>query len=687
MCGIVGIVSLDPRGTVDEARLERMRDALRHRGPDGEGLFAEGPVGLGMRRLAIVDVAGGRQPMANEDGTVHIVFNGEIYNHAALRPGLEARGHRYRTRSDTETILHLYEEEGERCVERLQGMFAFAVWDGARRRLLLARDRLGIKPLYYARTDDELLFASEIKAILAAGPIRPAFNEAVLPEFLATRFVSGEETFFRGVRKLLPGRTLSWSLADGVSERSYWRLPPGMDDSRVTLEERAAQVRARLAAAVRSHLMSDVPLGLFLSGGIDSSALAALMAPMVREPIRTFAVGFADPGANELAYARLAAASVGAEHREVTVSPEEFFDVLPRLIWHEDEPIAFPSSVPLYFVSRLARDHVKVVLTGEGADELFLGYNRYRVTAWNERLGRAYESLLRRAPRGEVRRLVRRLPGPARRYAERTFLAHPSGPRDLFYENFAVFPAWLQGDLLADQGLLAARDPYAEALRFYAEAPGAVLDRMSHADLQTYLVELLMKQDQMSMAASIESRVPFLDHEFVEHVAAIPGRYKVRGFSTKVVLRAAVRDLVPREILRRRKMGFPTPVGRWLRGPFWPIAEELVLGPRALRRGFFKSAALRRLAAEHRSGGHDHGDRLWLLMNLELWQRVVLEGENLDTVMTPRSVSVARSAGGISPRPSRYFPPGRCRDLPDDIPRRRTDHRDASLENGGREAR
>jgi asparagine synthase (glutamine-hydrolysing) len=635
MCGIVGIVKLNPEEAVEEARLKRMRDVLRHRGPDGEGLLIDGPVGLGMRRLSIVDVAGGHQPMANEDETVWIVYNGEVYNHADLRPGLERHGHSYRTRSDTETILHLYEEEGERCVERLQGMFAFAIWDRVRGRVLLARDRLGIKPLYYAFTDHELLFASEIKAILAGGSVRPALNQTILPEFLATGFTAGPETFFRGVRKLLPGRTLSWSPAEGFAERRYWQLPVNLDDSPKTLEERASEVRARLEAAVRSHLMSDVPLGLFLSGGIDSSGLAALMAPMVREPIRTFAVGFSDPEANELAYARLAARSVGAEHREVVVSSAEFFDALPQLVWHEDEPIAFPSSVPLYFVSRLAREHVKVVLTGEGADELFLGYNRYRVTAWNERLGRAYWALTPRALRGKVRGLTRRLPKPLRRYVGRTFLALEPGHRALFYENFAAFPTIVQPPLLADPGLLAGRDPYAEGLRCYEEAAGGPLERMSHADLQTYLVELLMKQDQMSMAASVESRVPYLDHLFVEHVTAIPGRFKLRGWQTKAVLRAALRDLVPREILTRRKMGFPVPVGRWFRGPFWPVVQELVLGPRALQRGLFEPSFLRRLAEEHRAGTAEHGDRLWLLVNLEIWQRIFLDGDDIAGVMPP----------------------------------------------------
>src|SRR2546427_2537994 len=436
-----------------------MRDILRHRGPDGAGLWVEGPVGLGHRRLAIVDVAGGHQPMANEDQTVWIVFNGEIYNHAELRPELEARGHRYRTRSDTETILHLYEEEGERCVERLRGMFAFAVWDRTHNRLFLARDRLGIKPLYYACTDRELLFASEIKAILEGGSIRPEFNEAILTEFLATRFVAGEGTFFRGVRKLLPCRTLSWSLAEGFHQRRSWRLPVEADDSPAGLHERAGEVRAQLEAAVKSHLMSDVPLGLFLSGGIDSSGLAALMAPMVKEPIRTFSVGFSEPEANELTYARLVARSVGAEHREVVISPEEFFNALPRLIWHEDEPIAFTSSVPLNFVSRLAQEHVKVVLTGEGADELFLGYPWYRVSVWNERLGRPYWHLVPRTLREKVSRVIQGLPKSVRRYAERSFLALNPRPPRLPHPTPPALPPPLPPTLTSHHATLTATAP------------------------------------------------------------------------------------------------------------------------------------------------------------------------------------------------------------------------------------
>jgi asparagine synthase (glutamine-hydrolysing) len=634
MCGIAGIVKLSRTEIVEEARLKRMRDVLRHRGPDGEGLWIEGPVGLGHRRLAIVDVAGGDQPMTTENGRAWIVYNGEIYNHLELRAMLEARGHRYRTRSDTETILHLYEEEGERCVERLRGMFAFAIWDRARQRLFLARDRLGIKPLYVASTAHEFLFASEIKAILAAMPGRPRFNREVLPEYLASRFVAGEQTFFQGIVKLLPGHTISWSPGEPISPRRYWRLPERLDESSGTLALEGRRVRDELEAAVRSHLMSDVPLGLFLSGGIDSSGIAALMAPMMKEPLRTFAVGFAEPGADETGYARLAAQRVGAEHCDIIASPAEFFHALPRLVWHEDEPIAFPSSVPLYFVARLARDHVKVVLTGEGADELFLGYNRYRVTAWNERLHRVYGALVPRPLREAVRHGTDRLPASVRHYAGRTFLAVPPGPRALFFENFAAFPVARQQELLADPRLLADHDPYAVALDCYERAPGGSLTRMSYADLETYLVELLMKQDQMSMAASVESRVPFLDHELVERVARMPTSLKLRGWRTKAVLRSALRDLVPKEILVRRKMGFPVPVGRWLRGDFRSLAQEFVQGPRAQSRGLFEPAALSRLCAEHADGTADHGDRLWLLMNLEMWQRIFIDGDDPQSLVS-----------------------------------------------------
>jgi asparagine synthase (glutamine-hydrolysing) len=631
MCGIAGIVNLDPDQPVDVERLRRMRDVLRHRGPDGEGLWTEGAVGLAHRRLSIVDISGGSQPMTTADEKVWITFNGEIYNHPALKPQLEARGHRYRTRSDTETILHIYEDAGDACVEQLRGMFAFAIWDRQKRKLLLGRDRLGIKPLYYAQTDEHILFASEIKAILASGYVRPALNERVIPEYLATGFVSGPETFFRGVRKVLPGRTMTWTASSRVRERRYWHIPESATDIRVDLRKETDELRGRLTDAVRSHLMSDVPVGLFLSGGIDSTALASLMSSMVKEPIKTFSVGFPEREGNELHYARLAARSIKSDHHEVVITGEDFFRALPGLIWHEDEPIAFPSSVPLYFVSALAREHVKVVQTGEGSDELFYGYNRYRVTAWNHRLGDAYSRVIPAFARGAVSRTVNALPSSARRYLGRTFLTLAPGTRSLFFENFAFFnERTRQSILCADE--LRALDPYDELMRCYDESSGKIVDRLAQTDLQSYLVELLMKQDQMSMAASVESRVPFLDHEFVEYVVSLPAEMKLRGWQTKAILRDAVRDLIPPQIRTRRKMGFPVPVGRWLNERFAGLVDEFVTGPRASSRGLFNLDFVRDIAEEHRSGQASHGTRLWLLMNLEIWQRIFLDGESVDSM-------------------------------------------------------
>ena len=628
MCAIAGILKYDQRERVERSRLERMAEVQRHRGPDGGGLWIEGPVGLAHRRLAIIDVSGGHQPMTNEDDSSWIVFNGEIYNHATLRREMERAGHRYRTRSDTETILHLYEEYGSGCVDRLQGMFAFAIWDGRQRRLLLARDRLGIKPLYYACTDRELVFASEIKGIVASGALKVAFNEAILPEFLANRYVAGTETFYKGIRKLLPGHLLEWSAEQGLRVHRYWHPPQECVDDGVSLAEQADRLRAGLQQAVQSHLMSDVPLGLFLSGGLDSSGLAALMAPLMPQPVKTFAVGFAEREANELQYARIVAQAIGTEHHEVLVSAEQFMEVLPKLVWHEDEPIAFASSVPLYFVSRLARRHVKVVLTGEGADELFLGYDyRYRVTALNDRIGRVYWNGMPRFMRRRIADSLARLPLPIQRYASRTALAYEPGPRGLFFDNFSVFPESLQHSLLLKEPLLNARDSYAEGLRYWDEHHGTLLERMSYADVATHLVELLMKQDQMSMAASLESRVPYLDHQLVEQAMQVPGSQRMRRWQTKVVLREALRDLVPQPILTRPKMGFPVPFGSWVRGAFRSTLDEYVLSDRALERKFFRPETVHRLVQEHCSGLRSHADRLWLLVNLELWQRMAIDGE------------------------------------------------------------
>ncbi|HSN18140.1 MAG TPA: asparagine synthase (glutamine-hydrolyzing) [Gammaproteobacteria bacterium] len=640
MCGIAGILKFHADEAVEYARLDKMRRAQSHRGPDASGVVIRGRAGLAHNRLSIIDLDRGQQPMA--DGATWISYNGELYNFRELRKELEAKGCRFATDSDTEVVLKAYRVYGDDCVRELRGMFAFAIWDRKRQKLLLARDRLGIKPLYYAQRTGELLFASEIKGILAAGGTKPELNVSILPEFLATRYVSGAETFFQGVSKLLPAHVFTWTPEQGPQLRRYWQLPERVSDPKVPFETHVLEVRSRLEEAVRSHLMSDVPLGLFLSGGIDSSALAGLMAPMVKDPIQSFSVGFAEHGFNELDYARQVAKSVGAQHRDIQLTADDYFRLLPRMLWHEDEPIAFTSSVCLYAVSELAKRHVKVVLTGEGADELFLGYNKYRVTAWNERLGRPYWAAVPPSLRMGISRLVQRFPRKLRRYAERSFLGPTPGVRGLFYENFAVFPEALQQRLLRDD--VPRRDPYVESLRHYDRAPGGSLERMSHADMQTYMVELLMKQDQMSMAASLESRVPFLDHRFVEYVAAMPAKHKLHGWETKAVLRAAVKDVIPKEILTRGKMGFPVPFGRWLRGSYSPLLDDLVLSERAQARGLFDSTYVRHLVDEHLSGNWDHGERLWALVNLELWQRMFLDGEAPEAVLDVKPITAQRAA-------------------------------------------
>ncbi|MDN5864205.1 MAG: asparagine synthase (glutamine-hydrolyzing) [Gammaproteobacteria bacterium] len=624
MCGLAGIVKLEPGRRPERARLERMGKTLVHRGPDDDGIALFERAGLVHRRLSIIDLEGGHQPMANEHGDVWIAYNGELYNYRELRETLRSHGCRFFTESDTEVILRAYETFGEDCVKHLRGMFAFAVWDERRTRLFLARDPLGIKPLYYAVSGGELLFGSEIKALLAGGLV-PKLDKAALPEYLASRYVAGAGTFFKGIYRLEPGHTLTWTHAGACRRTRYWQLPERLDDTVMSMQECAGELRMRLEDAVRSHLVSDVPVGLFLSGGIDSSTLACMMGAMRDEPVLSFGVGFAEQGYNELSWARLAAEAAGTEHRDVVMSGEDFFAALPQMVWHEDEPIAFPSSVSLYFVSRLAAKHVKVVLTGEGADELFLGYNRYRVTAWNQRLGRPYWTAVPGGVRAGVNRALDGLPRTLRRYAQRSFLGSEPGVRGLFYENFALFGDDAREELLG--GAAGFEDPYERALECYARAPGGALERMCHADLQTYLVELLMKQDQMSMAASLESRVPFLDTPLVEFAAALPGRYKLHGWQTKAVLREAVKDILPREILTRGKMGFPVPLANWFRGSFAPLLDDLVLGERALDRGLFDANRLRRLVAEHKRGAWNHADRLWALMNLELWQRIFLDEE------------------------------------------------------------
>ncbi len=630
MCGIAGFITVRP-ATGSEAILRRMTDAIRHRGPDDHGFWVDPWAALGHLRLSIIDVASGHQPMPNETRSQWIVYNGEIFNHADLQPALLQAGHQYQSRCDTETILHAYEEYGPPCVEQFRGMFAFAIWDQKERTLFCARDRLGIKPLYYYWDGNLFAFASEIKALLEHPAISPALEEDLLPELLGFGYVSEERTLFRNIRKLMPGHHLRLDLKQAeprLQIEQYWDAPvPAATTESPSDQEWIAELRRRLEETVQMRLMSDVPLGMFLSGGVDSSAIAALMRRMTTGPVKTFAVGYREAQFSELSYAAKVAASIGTEHHEIVIGMEDFFNSLPRLIWHEDEPICWPSSVSLNFVSRLAAEQVKVVLTGEGSDELFAGYERYFIQLLNQRAASVYGL----AP-GGLRGLIRSklastalLSGNFRRKLQHTFLGRENTLESLYLDNFyCAFSLEGQNRLLASPPAAV----YGNYLRYAsARSEATPLSRMLYADQKTYLVELLMKQDQMSMAASIESRVPFLDHTFVEFAMAIPDRLKLRGRTQKYILKKAVEDLLPRDIIYRKKMGFPTPVRAWLRDqradPLYAALQD--------RNGFLAAYVDRRelesLIERHRSGVEDATDRVWRLINLQLWGDLFLTGK------------------------------------------------------------
>ena len=634
MCGINGIAFSSRSGRVISREvLETMRDVITHRGPDDEGLFIDGPVGLGHRRLSIVDVAAGHQPMTNEDASLHITYNGEIYNHADYRESLEAKGHVYSTHCDTETILHLYEEHGAACVDYLRGMFAFAIWDQRKRELFIARDRLGVKPLYYVHTGDgSLYFGSEIKTLLEARAIKPELNYAVLSDYLANHAPSGEETLFRGVKRLLPGHIMTWR--DGeLTIRRYWDVDFSKDTDTRDDKTYIAEWSELFRESVRLRLMADVPLGMFLSGGIDSSAIAAVMSGMVSEPIKTFSVAFAEREANELEYARLVADAYKTNHHEIVVSPEQFFTALPHLVWHEDEPLAHPSSVALYFVSHLASQHVKVVLTGEGSDEMLAGYGRYRRTIWNLAMGQRYNKFTPSVARDTIRKQIERMMpgGRMRQKLMRTFLVLSPELESIYFDNFAVFPSPMQQHMFTRETMdrIHSIDPYVELRRLLERTKDlSLLDGLLYADIKTYLHELLMKQDQMSMATSIESRVPFLDHKLVEFTAKMPDTMKLRGGTTKYVLRESMKGVLPEKILSRSKMGFPVPIGSWFRGSFKSVIDEYVLSERALSRGIFAPDFVRNIVSLHQAG-EDHSERLWSLLNFEMWLRRFFDSEEL----------------------------------------------------------
>jgi asparagine synthase (glutamine-hydrolysing) len=624
MCGIAGfadslIIREASAHDEDDAQLvRRMCAVIRHRGPDDEGVRVEPGIGLGMRRLSIIDLSTGHQPITNEDGTISIVFNGEIYNFQDLRRELVECGHRFSTTSDTEVIVHAYEEWGRRAFERLRGMFGLALWDGPRRTLWLARDRLGIKPLYYTVRQGRLYFGSELKSLLAAGAVRREVDPVALEHYLAFLYTPADRSIFPGVFKLLPGHLLEWH--DGRADTApFWELPVA-EMSRVDEAAAADELDARLRDAVRSHLVSDVPVGAFLSGGLDSSLVVGLMAEVSDQPVRTFSIGFDEPAYDELDSARLVARHFRTEHHEFIVRPDAL-GIVERLVEHFDEPFADSSAIPTWYVSELARRHVKVVLSGDGGDELFGGYDRYLP---HPRVAQ-FDRLAVPGARTAAGLAAQVLPHGAR---GRRFLHHVSlSAQRRYVDAIAFFGASDRDALLSpDVRCLSMMPEQAVEDRFHTLRHLPLGSQQMRVDLGTYLPEdVLVKVDRMSMAHSIESRVPLLDHPLVEYAMSLPLGLKIRNGERKVLLRRIASRLLPPAVLSKRKQGFGVPLAVWFRGDLREAFDDVLQSPKTRQRGYFNSREVDRLLMEHLSGRRDHELRLWQLFMFELWHRAYLD--------------------------------------------------------------
>ncbi len=625
MCGICGFIHFEGQPVKAES-LRAMNNMLRHRGPDEAGYHIDGNVGLAMRRLKIIDIGGSQQPLTNEDGALQLIFNGEIYNYRALRQSLAARGHRFKTAGDGETIIHLYEDYGAAAPQHLRGMFAFALWDARQGRLLLARDRLGQKPLYYYQDQHIFAFASEIKALLAlsAVPRRSRFDSepGTLADYLSFGYVPAPATAFAGIYMLEPARTLQIDLAGAAQKQTYWQLgnlaPP---KPAAKAAEYQAQLRAELDEAVKLRLISDVPLGVFLSGGLDSSLIVALMRRHSNAAIKTFSIGFAgDDSFDESPWAEQVARQLGTEHHSFRVEPTAL-RLLPDLVWHHDQPFADSSAIPTYLVSKLTRAHVTVALTGDGGDELFAGYERFYAAALFRKLGFLPRFLcswlagwLARLPEGTA------YYDPLKR--ARRFLHAAGRPLpEAYFDLLRVFSS----EQLAALGVksVASLSPYLDAAQPHPVA--ALLE----ANLHSYLPDdLLIKTDRCTMQASLEARAPFLDHQLAEYAAGIPFNLKLKGATTKHILKETARGLLPEAIIHRPKHGFGIPLGAWLRQEMGPT-RDILLSRRARERGLLPPTALERLIDEHESGRRDHNRQLWALLTLEEWQRQFLDAPKI----------------------------------------------------------
>lgn len=605
MCGIAGLVYRDAARPCPRELVDRMRDIVSYRGPDDAGTYVDGPVGLGHRRLSIIDLGGGHQPMADSTGTLHIVYNGEVYNYRELRDWLATCGHRFHSHSDTEVILELYAELGERCVEKMNGMFAFAIWDASKRTLFMARDRMGVKPFYYAETPDAFLFGSEIKSLFESGLVAPSCRESALAEYLVFRQTAGPDGLFRDVKSLPPGCTMT--LRDGTLRISrYWSPLPDAERPAIGFDDAVATLGQLLEDAVRLRLVSDVPVGTFCSGGVDSSLVTALAARLKGDGVNTFSIGFDESDFDESRYAEMASARYQTVHHRLSVGNEPFSELFPRMIWHNDEPLDFANSVHIFALSRLAKQHVTVVLTGEGSDELFAGYPRYRIP-------------------GLARRL-RNVPSPVWALAGAVIKDHRltkiSRYASMNSEDALLFNAsYLRPDVVREvcPSLTLSLDFRRERLAAAAPLRLDPVGRVSLLDQESFLVSILHRQDKMSMAAGIESRVPFMDYRIVEFANRLPTSCKIAKGSGKAVVKAVARSLLPVEIVDRRKSGFGVPLAQWFRASTG-LGERVVALPESAGADMCDRGVLRRLVREHRAGTHDHSELLWTVLNVATWR-------------------------------------------------------------------
>jgi asparagine synthase (glutamine-hydrolysing) len=636
MCGICGKLMFAEEERLTPGLLRSMADAIRHRGPDDDGYYTSGPVGLGFRRLSIIDLNTGHQPISNEDGGVWVVFNGEIYNYLELRAELLAKGHTLRTKTDTEVLVHLYEDYGPKMVEKLRGMFAFAIWDDNQRTLFLARDRVGIKPLYYCLTSRFLSFGSEIKALLADPEVEREVDHQMIDRFLTFYYLPGEQTLFKNIFKLRPG---SYLIAkNGKTEvRQYWDLSFRPHEPVPNLKSAEGQLNELLAETVKSHMISDVPVGFLLSGGIDSTAMLSFAAEHTERPLSSFTVGFSAPGVvDERPYAQLAARRFGTQHHELSISAKEFSDFLPGYIRFMEEPVCEPPAVALYYISKLASKHVKVLISGEGGDEAFAGYSNYRNLVWLERIKRALGPL--RVPAGAIasrlngswsqklNRYGRLMTQPLDSY----YYSRTSSPFHCFNRQRKKLYSTDLYDKVCKKRSTAPIDDYLQSAACYGD-----LNRMLYVDTKSWLPDdLLLKADKMTMANSVELRVPFLDHKVLEFAAGLPASFKLRMFQTKYLAKRALAPRVPREILDRRKAGFPVPYETWLRKDLRGWLREVLMDRDTLSRGYFsRGAVLSLIDADQRSGGYSK--ELFSLAVLELWHRAFLTHDGVSANSLP----------------------------------------------------